>query len=332
MKKYFLPFLILFCALGLSSTAAFYSITGLSLLFAATRIPVIIMASFLELSKITIATLLHRYWKSISIYLKTYLISALFILMVITSAGVYGLLSSGYQTISNKSIIIEQELSLIDKQQKLNETSQKLNTKQLFEIQQSISKLRENLGNNIQTTKDKKGNILTTSSSGNRKSYEKQLDLALKDEKQIKKQLSSQDSIILDLTNKKFEIESKNTKSNELGPLKYLSNLTHQPMDVVINWLLLAIIFVFDPLAIVLIISASFAFNQIQKKPEDILIQEEVIGTPLPEVTPENINEEKIDEGDGIIKTPFEYKYDPNLSAWRNKKQQQELEGEIKTY
>ena len=80
MKEKFLPYFLLFCALGLSITAAYYSVMGLSILFASVAIPVIVMGSFLEVSKIAIATYLHDQWKKTYIGLKIYLTIALIIL------------------------------------------------------------------------------------------------------------------------------------------------------------------------------------------------------------------------------------------------------------
>ena len=97
MKQKFLPWFLLFCALGLSATAAYYSVLGLSIIFAGVAIPVIVMGSFLEVSKIAIATYLHNSWKKMYMLLKVYLTIALVILSIITSIGIYGLLSTGFQ-------------------------------------------------------------------------------------------------------------------------------------------------------------------------------------------------------------------------------------------
>ena len=97
MKQKFLPWFLLFCALGLSATAAYYSVLGLSIIFASVAIPVIVMGSFLEVSKIAIATYLHNSWKKMYMLLKVYLTIALVILSIITSIGIYGLLSTGFQ-------------------------------------------------------------------------------------------------------------------------------------------------------------------------------------------------------------------------------------------
>jgi hypothetical protein len=97
MNKKFLPWFLLFCAIGLSGTAAYYSVIGLSIIFSAVAIPVIIMGSFLEISKIAIATYLHDKWKETYGILKIYLTIALVTLSLLTSVGIYGLLSTGFQ-------------------------------------------------------------------------------------------------------------------------------------------------------------------------------------------------------------------------------------------
>ncbi len=97
MKQKFLSWFLLFCAVGLSITAAYYSVMGLSILFASVAIPVIVMGSFLELSKIAITTYLHDQWKESYKLLKIYLTTALVILSFITSLGIYGLLTTVFQ-------------------------------------------------------------------------------------------------------------------------------------------------------------------------------------------------------------------------------------------
>ena len=97
MKQTYLPYLLLFCALGLSSTAAYYSVIGLSVIFSSVAIPVIVMGTFLEISKLAIATYLHNAWSKIYTMLKVYLVTAVVVLSFITSLGIYGLLSGGFQ-------------------------------------------------------------------------------------------------------------------------------------------------------------------------------------------------------------------------------------------
>ena len=102
MKQYILAILVALSAFAISAAAAFYSITGLVKLFAGVGFAIYIMATALEVSKLVIASLLYQYWHALNRILRAYLVVALVVLMVITSAGIYGLLSSGYQVTANK--------------------------------------------------------------------------------------------------------------------------------------------------------------------------------------------------------------------------------------
>ena len=283
MKKYLLPILIALSALSISAAAAFYSVTGLAKLFAGAETAVIWMASSLEVAKLVVASLLYQYWKKVNWILKLYLTLALIILMAITSAGIYGYLSSGYQDTANKTGVVDKEITLIDNRIKTQESSKEFTLQQLKQTQQSISQLRGALGNNTQTYKDKDGNILTTTSSANRKSYEKQLEFALKEEKTINNKINNLDSTLLILSEEKLTKESNAELAGELGPLKYINKLTGISMDRIINWFLLVIIMVFDPLAISLVIAANFAFNQL-KSSESFTIYNEKPIEPEPKI------------------------------------------------
>ena len=118
MKEKFLPWFMLFCALGLSGTAAYYSVVGLSIVFAGVAIPVIIMGSFLEISKIAIATYLHDKWKETYGVLKIYMTTALITLSIITSLGIYGLLSTGFQGNIAKLEISEKKVKNVEVKKK----------------------------------------------------------------------------------------------------------------------------------------------------------------------------------------------------------------------
>jgi hypothetical protein len=109
MKQKVFPFLIALSALAVSGSAAFYSITGLSKLFAGASTEVIIMASSLEAAKLVMASLLYQYWDKLGKLLRTYLTIALLVLIGITSAGIYGFLSGAYQDTANKASVVDKE-------------------------------------------------------------------------------------------------------------------------------------------------------------------------------------------------------------------------------
>ena len=109
-------YLLLLNALAISAVAAYYSILGLVIIFAASMIPVVIMATTLEVGKLMTATYLHNYWKETSWILKSYLTLAVIILMFITSLGIFGFLSKAHieQNLGSKKVL--QQIEQIDRQ------------------------------------------------------------------------------------------------------------------------------------------------------------------------------------------------------------------------
>jgi len=277
IKERIFPFIIALSALSVSASAAFYSVTGLSKLFAGASFAVIIMASSLEVSKLVIASLLYQYWDKLNNLLKIYLTIAAFILIAITSAGIYGFLSSAYQETANKSGIVDKQIELLEtKKQSFNKTKTQYETEKQS-ITENISNLRNALGNNTQSYVDRDGNVVTYSSSANRRAYERQLEAALKKDEKLTGKIQTLNDTIISLEVQIVEVSSNSEIAAELGPLKYLSNLTGTPMDKIINYLLLVIIFVFDPLAISLVIAANFAFKQLSDKkrePQDYTMED----------------------------------------------------------
>jgi len=261
MKKT-LPFLLVLSALSVSITAAYYSIFGLSKLFSGEAQAVIIMATSLEFAKILITVILHNYWKVFSVWLKTYFVMTVIILVLITSQGIYGFLTNAYQLTAAKDMKVTKQVELVELKKSTFIERKAEFDKEKIGIIESIEKLRSSLGNNILQTVDKKtGQLITTTSNENRKTYEKQLDEAVK----RRDKLSDQISVLNDsITNSEITIigiQNSSATSSELGPLKYLSNLTGKSMDIIVNWFLILLIIVFDPLAIALVLGASTIFN-----------------------------------------------------------------------
>lgn len=114
LKRNFFPFIIAFSALSISASAAFYSVSGLSKLFAGAQLEVIIMAGSLEFGKLVIASLLYQYWDSINKWLRTYLTIAATVLVLITSMGIYGFLSAAYQETYSKLQVQENQIEFIE--------------------------------------------------------------------------------------------------------------------------------------------------------------------------------------------------------------------------
>lgn len=271
MRK-ILPYIILLSALAVSGSAAFYSVYGLSKLFAGAALQVAIMAGSLEVSKLIIATLLHEYWNRLNRLLRIYLTLATVVLVLITSAGIYGFLSNAYQLTANQDKIVTRGIELVDTKQKVFEQSKTEYATEKESVVQSISELRKSLSNpgQVQFVDRRTGKIVTSTSNDPkaRASLEKQLDDAVKRRDELTQKIQVASDSIGKFEVEKIELENNSDAAAELGPLKYISGLTGIPMDRVVNYFLLLIIFVFDPLAISLVLAANFAFKESNKEKE----------------------------------------------------------------
>ena len=261
IKERIFPLIIALSALSVSASAAVYSVTGLSMLFAGASTAVIIMAASLEVAKLVIASLLYQYWDKLNKILRVYLTIAALILILITSAGIYGYLSSAYQKTADQTSIIDSKVASLETKKKLYE-----NTRVgILQEKQSLSELKGTLskGSTTQFT-DRKGNLVVRSNNASIK----QIENASKSDEKLSSKLDIANDSIFAIESKILEVKTNATATSELGPLKFLSQLTGVAMDRIINWYILVIIFVFDPLAIALVIAANFAFAQLIRRKE----------------------------------------------------------------
>jgi hypothetical protein len=285
MNQKLLPWLLLLCALGLSTTAAYYSVLGLSIVFNAVAIPVIIMGLFLESSKLIIATYLHNQWKNIYFGLKLYLTSSLIVLSLITSIGIYGLLSKGFtENIANLNINQSLIENIETKKNRFLTTKQEKQTEKLT-LTEDISELRKQLssGTRIEYKDKETGEIISTTSNAARKTFETQLELSTQSRDTISKQIDILNDSITKLELEILNLESTEELNGELGVVKYMSEITGKPLKTVANWLILILIFVFDPLAIALIIATNQSFKNLKPKLD---VDNEPLPPPSPQTTP----------------------------------------------
>ena len=267
LKKGFFPSLIALSALSVSLSAAFYSVSGLSKLFAGASTEVIIMAGSLEVAKLVIASLLYRYWDTLNKYLRMYLSIATVVLVLITSMGIYGFLSAAYQETYSKLTITENEKSFIQQKVDFYEKDVIRFDKELERISTNISTLSNARSQSIQVRDTSvAGGVRTTISTSEIRLAQNRI----KSEEENRKGVQAKREVAADSLQKfqlqVLELENNPEIAGELGPLQYLSGLTGVPMDKIINILLLVIIFVFDPLAISLVVAANFAFDKAFEK------------------------------------------------------------------
>ena len=242
--------LTLFTALAISAVAAYYSIIGLIAIFSAAVIPIAVMGVVLELGKLVTASWLYHYWKKVPKLLKTYLISAVVILMFITSMGIFGFLSKAHieQTIitSDKSLEISSVQSEIERHKK-----------DIFRAEQSLQLLDNAL---------KKYTDLGAVTKGLNARKEQQGE---RDE--LNESIQSATDKIATLTKKQFRLKKEQLQiESEVGPIKYIAELiygesTQSVIEDAVRWVIIIIVFVFDPLAVLLLISANITLKEESK-------------------------------------------------------------------
>jgi len=302
MKEKFLPWFLLFCALGLSGTAAYYSVVGLSVVFVGVALPVIIMGSFLEISKIAIATYLHDKWKETYGALKVYLTIALVTLSLITSLGIYGLLSTGFQGNIAKLEINQKEIDNIEvKKTRFTEIKDELQ-KEKDILDKDISTLRDGLSTNTTTQSVDRttGQIITKANNANRKTFEDQLKMTTENRDKVSTRIDEMNDSITKLDIEILDMESAELEGSELGSIKYISEISGWDVKEVANLFILLLIFVFDPLAITLVIATNQAFKNIRKKEDndqvEPIVVEKIVEVPI----------EVIKEVEKIVEVPVE--------------------------
>ena len=263
--KYLFPVLIALSALAVSASAAYYSVFGLSKLFAGASTEVIIMAASLEAAKLVVASLLYRYWNDLSKLIKTYLTVACIVLIGITSMGIYGFLSGAFQETATQSNFLDQQVLIIEKKQEAFINTKNSLVLEKEQLTTTISALRTSLSNPAQVSyySEEAGQVITTTSSSTRKALQSELNKAVEERDLISQDLRSLSDSIAVKDVEILEMQIGNESARELGPLKYVAELTGKPMESIVNIFMLLLIFVFDPLAVMLVVVANMAFMKI---------------------------------------------------------------------
>jgi len=227
-------------ALLIAGSAGFFSVFGLSKLFAGAALSVIIMAGSLELGKLVTAAFLYRYWDRVNLFQKTYLITAVLTLVLITSAGIFGYLSNAYQ---GATVNFEkQSTALLYKEDRLEQlTEDKVYLKE--ELEAAVAELPENY---------------RTAKRQLREEYQPKINQINTDMMELKGEIGD------------LKVELVET-GVDVGPAIYLARTFNTDVDTVVKFFIFILIFVFDPLAVMLVV----AFNQAL-----VLREEEFGGTP----------------------------------------------------
>lgn len=298
------PFLVMGSALTLASVAAYFSIIGLTTIFPGVFWAIFIMGGSLEVGKLITAVWLHRNWKNCKLGIKSYLTTAVVVLSIITSMGIFGFLSKSHieqeagshQYISQLNLINNKVESIESKKAGLNERKKnnnelkdedfvllnKLNERLQF-LDDAVAEVRQKGGFSVKS----KLQSLSDSQSAERNSISQQKKdiqdrlngYRVKVEQEIFPELNKLEEELLSLNLDKSKIDAEIKKLEaEIGPIKYIAEIISDfggpSVDAgsAVRIVILILIFVFDPLAILLVVAASASFKDMQGGlPKDLL-------------------------------------------------------------
>jgi hypothetical protein len=316
-----MAYLALVSGLFISAVAIYYSIVGLASVFAAAVIPIMIMGTALEVAKLVAASWLKQNWKVAPIALKTYLVVAVAVLMLITSMGIFGYLSKAHLDQNITSGDVQSKIAIYDEKIKTAKDNIDANRKALKQMDEAVDQV-------MGRSSDEKG-------------AEKAVAIRRGQQKErarLQSEITSEQKIVAALNEERAPIAAEVRKVEaEVGPIKYIAALLYGDnpdqniLDKAVTWVIILIVIVFDPLAISLLMAAQFSLEQRKPKPrltdedgqltsdffkamtpqDTTFDQQAKIPEPVvPIVHPENVDNEDADNDVIIVKEPVvEYAY-----------------------
>ena len=279
-----LALLTLLSALSISAIAALYSLLGLAAIFSAAKIPVLLMGGVLEVGKLVTASWLYQNWKKTPLLLKSYLTLAVVVLIFITSMGIFGFLSKAHldQTISSgdNSVEIVQIEQRIGREKRTIADAEKV----IAQLDEAVQILMD-----FDRIRGKDGAIAVRQSQA--------------EERENLNILIDNTMLRLDeLENKKANLQKEQIQIEaEVGPLKYIAELIYgdeakDHFDEAVRWVILLLIFVFDPLAVLLLIAANQSLREYQDEKKKFSVPTEQVGD-FTELSTDRVQEVDISEG-----------------------------------
>jgi len=290
-----LTYLMLFVALCLSAVAAFYSIIGLTAIFAAAVWPIVIMGTILEAAKLVVTVWLHEYWREVKLSMKIYLVPAVFTLMVITSMGIFGFLSKAHLDQTVPTGDVQAQVALIDEKIN-NERDTIANARTLLG---QLDKAVVDIGNSAdQEIKLRDGTTQIRSSAERALQVRRQ---QARDRAALTKTIEESQARIVKLQEEKapFAKELRKVEA-EVGPIKYIAALIYGDnpdanlLEKAVRWVIIILVIVFDPLAIMMLLAATESYRwERERRKTAVPVTPDPVSEPdpVPEPEPEPVPE-----------------------------------------
>ncbi len=277
IKKIFsLSTLALITALTLSGIAAWYSVVGLTAIFAAAVIPIIIMGASLEIAKVVTTVWLHRYWDNCKWVMKTYLTGAVIVLALVTSMGIFGFLSKAHMDQGIPTGDVAAQIQLFDDKiaiQKELIASERQNIEAARNtLNQMDAQLTARLTRGDQESEAGVERAVQIRAQQRRERNALNAEIAA-----AQKRIEASNAEIQKINIEKAPIASKYRQIEaEVGPIKYIAALIYgdnpdtATLERAVRWVIILLIFVFDPLALMLVIAAISSYKwEFEKKKDE---------------------------------------------------------------
>jgi hypothetical protein len=247
-----LAYLLLLTGLTISAVAIYYSVVGLTAIFSAAAIPIIIMGSALEVGKLVCASWLKANWERAPAYMKYYMVSAVAILMLITSMGIFGFLSKAHNDQNLVSGDVQSKIAIYDEKIKTSKDNIDANRKALRQMDEAVDQV-------MGRSSDEKG---AEKAVGIRRGQQKE-------RARLQSEITSEQKIIATVSEERAPIAAEVRKVEaEVGPIKYIAKFIYgehgadeNMLEKAVTWIIILIVIVFDPLAVIMLLAAQMTFG-----------------------------------------------------------------------
>jgi hypothetical protein len=255
LNEKFIAYLALLSGLSISAVAVYYSVVGLTAIFAAAVVPIIIMGTTLEISKLVATVWLKQNWKTAPLLIKTYLSAAIVVLMIITSMGIFGFLSKAHSDQNLVSGDVLAKIAVYDEKIKISKENIDANRKALKQLDEAVDQVMAR--SDSEKGADKAVAIRKTQS---------------KERTRLQSEITTEQERITQLNEERAPIASEVRKVEaEVGPIKYIAAFFYGSTDQTIlekavTWVIITLIVVFDPLAVILLLASQISFQEFRER------------------------------------------------------------------
>jgi hypothetical protein len=247
-----LAWLLLLTGLTISAVAIYYSVVGLTAIFSAAVIPIIVMGSALEIGKLVCASWLKANWTRAPAYMRYYMISAVAILMLITSMGIFGFLSKAHNDQNLVSGDVQSKIAIYDEKIKTAKDNIDANRKALKQMDEAVDQV-------MGRSSDEKG---AEKAVGIRRSQQKE-------RARLQSEIAAEQKIVATVSEERAPIAAEVRKVEaEVGPIKYIAKFIYgdkgadeNMLEKAVTWIIVMIVIVFDPLAVIMLLAAQMTFG-----------------------------------------------------------------------